>query len=94
MNDQPDLVTEAVAAERKRAAAIFELCTLAGMPDLAAGFISGGTPLDAISAELLAAKASRQSPEIASHVDQDKTAFAQTQSNAVLDAVRKLFSKE
>lgn len=93
-DEQPDPIAEALAAERQRAVAIFELCALAGTPDLAAGFIAGGTPLAAVSADLLAVKASRQAPEIASHIDPDQTATVQPPSRAVIDAVRKLFTKE
>jgi len=93
-DEQPDPIAEAVAAERQRAVAIFDLCALAGTPDLAAGLIAGGKSLSDVSAALLAVKAGRQAPEIASHVDPDQAATVQPQSRAVLDAVRKLFPKE
>ena len=82
----------AAAAARADAQAIVELCTLAGMPDVAVSLLACGATADAARAFLLDAKAGTQSPEIVSAVDPAKTTAPK--SNPVLQAARRLAGKE
>ena len=53
---------EGQRAERQRVADITEACTMAGMPERAAAFISGGQAIDAVRAEILRAMGQQQQP--------------------------------
>lgn len=89
---QPTDAAAVAAAARADAQAIVELCTLAGMPDVAMSMLASGATVDAARAFLLDAKAGAQSPEIVSAVDPAKTTAPK--SNPVLQAVRRLTHKE
>ena len=79
---------------RGEAQAIVDLCALAGMPDLAGGFIAQGMTSDAVRRELLAKRAKSDAPEIHSQVmpgDGTRIHPAQSlESNPVVASCRKI----
>ncbi|OSM07665.1 S49 family peptidase [Magnetofaba australis] len=79
---------------RGEAQAIVDLCALAGMPDLAGGFIAQGMTSEAVRRELLAKRAQSDGPEIHSQVmpgDGTRIHPAQSlESNPVVASCRKI----
>lgn len=68
---------------------IAQICTLAGRPQLIAGFLETQTAPDAVRRHLLAVLA-EDSPEISSRIAPDAQAPSASASNPLIDAARKL----
>ena len=68
---------------------IAQICTLAGRPQLIAGFLETQSAPDAVRRHLLAVLA-EDSPEISSRIAPDAQAPSATASNPLIDAARKL----
>lgn len=92
--DPVDALLDAAAAERKRAVEIAQLCALAGQPQLAADCIASDDEVSQVRQMLLARKAAAQSAEIVSTVDPDKTAALTPANNPLMQAARRIASKE
>ncbi len=83
----------AVEAARNEARAIADLCLLAGCPEKTAGFLAQGMSQEAVREVLLEYRA--QAPEIASHIDPQRTSpAASLDDNPVVAAARKRAAKE
>lgn len=93
-HDPVDALLDAAASERKRAVEIAQLCALAGQPQLAADCIASGDEVSQVRQMLLARKATAQSAEIVSTVDPDKTASIAATNNPLMQAARRIASKE
>ncbi|MGC9185845.1 MAG: S49 family peptidase [Thiomonas sp.] len=89
-----DAMLDAAASERRRAIEIAQLCAIAGQPQLAADCIASGDEVSQVRQMLLARKAAAQSAEIVSTVDPDKTASITPTHNPLMQAVRRIASKE
>jgi signal peptide peptidase SppA len=89
-----DAMLDAAASERRRAIEIAQLCAIAGQPQLAADCIASGDEVSQVRHMLLARKAAAQSAEIVSTVDPDKTASITPTHNPLMQAVRRIASKE
>jgi signal peptide peptidase SppA len=86
-------IAAAVEAARNEARAIADLCLLAGCPEKTAGFLAQGMTQEAVREALLEYRA--QAPEIASHIDPQRTSpAASLDDNPVVAAARKRAAKE